>query len=337
MMPPHPPSREPRPQRRHLARLGLAWLAGAALATGAALAASPSNPTERPSRSERMTPPAPTASAICLGRFGFTLPDGWTVAGREQKIYRSRVSDDLRAGAATLPGLSATMRVLRSDLPAGDPLLREFSIDGVGPGAWFGLGDPNSPSRRVVLLAGSAEAGVRMEALATQGKEAQAQEGLRQLAAGYRPGARTGFCLPQGAFQVDPGRNETTRLAAEHPRLPGAELRFSTEAVTTPRTDGPLVDPAADAQAMAGSGTTLKPLGQADRQVAGFTGRDSRAELQEPRKPPTLVYRWFHPGQPASATAPELIIALDGPASAKAALDAAWNQLLDSVRPVPVR
>lgn len=312
-------------------------LATALLGLGAAQAAGPSDPTERSSRSDRMTTPAPTASAICLGRFAFTLPEGWAAAGREQKIYRARVSDDLRTGLSAVPGLSATMRVLRADLPAGDPLLREFTVDGVGPGAWFGLGDPASPSRRVVLLAGSADSGVRMEALATQGKEAQAQEGLRQLAAGYRPGARTGFCLPQGAFQVDPGRNETTRLAATHVRLPGAELRFSTTVVTTPRTDGPLVDPAADAQAMAGSGTTLKPLGQADRQVGGLAGRDSRAELQEPRKPPTLVYRWFHPGQPASATAPEVIIALDGPAAAKAALDAAWNQLLDSVRPVPVR
>lgn len=324
------------PHRRRLhAAAGL--LAAVLLGPGAAQAAGPTDPPERSSRSDRMTTPAPTASAICLGRFAFTLPDGWSVAGREQKIYRARVSDDLRSGQAALPGLSATMRVLRSDLPAGDPLLREFTVDGVGPGAWFGLGDPNSPSRRVVLLAGSADGGVRMEALATQGKEAQAQEGLRQLAAGYRPGARAGFCLPLGAFQVDPGRNESTRLAAANTRLPGAELRFSTNVVTTPRTDGPLVDPAADAQAMAGSGTTLKPLGQTDRQVGGLAGRDSRAELQEPRKPPTLVYRFFHPGQPASATAPELIIALDGPASAKAALDAAWNQLLDSVRPVPVR
>lgn len=318
-------------------RLVLAGLVAALVGPAAAQAANPSNPTERPSRSERMTTPAPTASAICLGRFGFTLPEGWAVVGREQKIYRSRVSDDLRAGAAVLPGLSATMRVLRSDLPAGDPLLREFTIDGVGPGAWFGLGDPNSPSRRVVLLAGNADSGVRMEALATQGKEAQAQEGLRQLAAGYRPGARSGFCLPQGAFQVDPGRNESTRLAAANPRLPGAELRFSTNAVSTPRTDGPLADPAADAQAMAGSGSSLKPLGQTERQVGGLAGRDARAELQEPRKAPTLVYRFFYAGQPASATAPEVIIALDGPASAKGALDAAWNQLLDSVRPVPVR
>lgn len=336
-MRPPPAAVAVRSARRLRSRAAAGLLAAALLALGAAQAASPSDPHQRSSRSDRMTPPAPTASTICLGRFAFTLPDGWSVAGREQKIYRARVTDDLRSGLANLPGLSATMRVLRSDLPAGDPLLREYTIDGVGPGAWFGLGDPNSPSRRVVLLAGGADGGVRMEALATQGKEAQAQEGLRQLAAGYRPGARAGFCLPLGAFQVDPGRNESTRLAAANARLPGADLRFSTNVVITPRTDGPLVDPAADAQAMTGSGTTLKPLGQADRQVGGLAGRDSRAELQEPRKPPTLVYRWFHPGQPASATAPEIIIALEGPAASKAALDAAWNQLLDSVRPVPVR
>ncbi|MEO8280098.1 MAG: T6SS immunity protein Tli4 family protein [Ideonella sp.] len=285
-----------------------------------------------------MATPAPTASssAIWLGRFSLTLPVGWSSAGREQMIYRSRVTDDFRQ-FTPIPGMSAQARILRGELTATDPVLREFNIDGVGPGAWFGLGSPTSPSRHVVLLAGTAESGVRLEALASTGKEAQAQEGLRQLAAGYRPAARSGFCLPNGAFAVDPGRNESTRVAAESAQLPGAELRFSTLAVSTPRTDGPLVDPVADAKAMAGSGTTLKPLSQTERTVAGFGGRDSRALLQEPGKPPTLVYRFFFAGIALNAAAPEMIIALDGPANQQAALDAAWNQLLDSVRPVPLR
>ncbi len=285
-----------------------------------------------------MATPAPTASssAICLGRFSLNLPVGWAAAGREQMIYRSRVSDDFRP-FTPLPGMSAQARILRGELPPADPVLREFSLDGVGPGAWFGLGSPTSPSSHVVLLAGTPEAGVRLEVLASTGKEAQAQEGLRQLAAGYRPGGRTGFCLPNGAFAVDPGRNESTRIAAESAQLPAAELRFSTVAVSAPRSDGPLADPAADAQAMAGSGTTLKPLGQTERKVAGLNGRDSRAQLQEPGKPPTLIYRYFFAGIALNAAAPEIIIALDGPANQQAALDAAWNQLLDSVRPVPLR
>lgn len=334
------PTDHRRQRRRVLAGAfaGLVGAVAAGLAAAPAGAQSPPGPSAQPNRSAPMASPVPTApaSAICLGRFSFTLPTGWSAAGREQMIYRSRVTDDFRP-FKTLPGVTAQGRVLRGELPAADPLLREFNVDGVGPGAWFGLGNAGSPSKHVVLLAGSPESGVRLEALASTGKEAQAQEGLRQLAAGYRPGARTGFCLPQGAFAVDPGRNESTRLAARNAQLPGAELRFSTVATSAPRADGPLADPAADAQAMAGSGTTLKPLGQTERRVAGLTGRDARAVLQEPGKPPTLIYRFFFPGIALNAAAPEIIIALDGPNNQQAALDAAWNQLLDSVQPVPLR
>ncbi len=327
------------PRRRVMTAIAI-WLAGgfAAISSNPAGAQQGSAPSAKSQRSDRMVTTAPTANAaaICIGRFSLVLPAGWSAVGREQMIYRSRVTDDLQR-FTLLPGIGKTQGVLRGDLPASDPLLQEFSLDGVGPGAWFGLGSTNSPSRHVVLLAGSAEAGVRLEVLATKGREAQAQEGLRQLAAGYRPGARTGFCLPNGAFAVDPGRNESTRIAAENTHLPGAELRFSTTAVSKPRSDGPLSDPAADAQAMAGSGTSLKPLGQTDRKVAGLDGRDSRAQLQEPGKAPTLVYRFFFAGIAANAAAPEIIIALDGPASQQALLDSSWNQLLDSIRPVALR
>jgi hypothetical protein len=325
----------PRPAFPQPARRRLLWAAVLAACTSAAAQQPP--PTAPDRRSERMVTPSASSAGLCIGRFRLELPEGWALTGREQKIYRSSVTDELRGLGPAVPGLSATQRVLRGDLPTSDPVIREFTLDGVGPAAWFALGSPSSPSRRLVVLAGTPEAGLRLEALATVGREAQAEEGLRQLAAGYRPGQRTGFFLPNGAFAVEPGRNETTRLLAEHPRLPGASLRFSTAATTAPRSDGPLADPAADAQAMAGSGSSLKPLGQTERLVAGHKGRDARAELSEPAKPPTLVYRFFFAGIAANAAAPEILIALDGPVSARPALDAAWNQLLDSVRPVPLR
>ena len=114
-------------------------------------------------------------------------------------------------------------------------------------------------------------------------------------------------------------------------------LRFSTRTVAQPRSDGPLADPEADNAAMAGSGTSLKSISSTERVVAGFTGRDSRAELRQPNKPPQRVYRFFYPGMVANATAPEVTISLDGPSAEAPALDAAWDRMLDSVRPVPVR
>lgn len=317
-----------------LSRRQLLW---AGLALSPLAAAQPARPPAPDRRSDRMVTTPASSAGLYIGRFRLVLPEGWAATGREQKIYRSSVTDELRGLGPAIPGISAAMRVLRGELPLADPLLREFTLDGVGPAAWFALGNPSNPSRRLVVLAGTPEAGLRLEALATAGREAQAEEGLRQLAAGYRPGARVGFCLPNGAFAVEPGRNETTRLLAEHPRLPGASLRFSTTATTTPRSDGPLADPAADAQAMAGSGSSLKPLGQTERVVAGLRGRDALAELSEPNKAPTLIYRYFFAGVAANAAAPEMLIALDGPASAKDRLDVAWNGLLDSIRPVPLR
>lgn len=280
---------------------------------------------------------APDADRVCLGRFSFALPQGWLVSGRDQRIYFSRVTDDLRSLGRALPGVSPVQRVLRGDAPGSEPPLREFTLDGVGPAAWYAVGGVHSPNRRLAVLAGSPESGLRLEAMATTGREGQAEQGLRQLAAGYRAGARTGFCLPHGAIVLDPSRSESTRLTALNPRVHGAELRFSTVTTATPRSDGPLADPAADAQAMAGTGTTLTPISKTERRVAGLAGHDARALLKEPNKEPTLIYRFFHPGTANSATAPEIIAALDGPAGRQAELDAAWDQLLDSVRPVPLR
>ncbi|WP_054022479.1 T6SS immunity protein Tli4 family protein [Piscinibacter sakaiensis] len=275
------------------------------------------------------------AAPTCLGRFAFLLPEGWVPSGRETTIYFSRVSDAVETLGRPIPGAGPAMRVLRADLPPGEPLLREFALDGVGPAAWFAIGGPTGSNRRLVALAGTPEAGLRMELIATGGREAQAEAGLKQLAAGYRAGARTGFCLERGAIVLAPSRSERTRLSASHPALPGATLRFSTVVTASPRSDGPLADPAADAQAMAGTGSTLTPLSKQERSIAGLRGYDARASLQEPGKPLALSYRFFHAGVAGSATAPEIIVALDGPASARVQLDAAWDRLLDSVRPVP--
>ncbi|MFG5410976.1 hypothetical protein ABXN37_26295 [Piscinibacter sakaiensis] len=95
------------------------------------------------------------AAPTCLGRFAFLLPEGWVPSGRETTIYFSRVSDAVETLGRPIPGAGPAMRVLRADLPPGEPLLREFALDGVGPAAWFAIGGPTGSNRRLVALAGT--------------------------------------------------------------------------------------------------------------------------------------------------------------------------------------
>lgn len=332
-MPSHVPDLSRRGCLAGIAGLGV-WTASGCIGARATAGTPDSRATASPHE------PMTTASAgqtVFLGRFRFVLPAGWVVAGREQKTYFSRVSDDLSPSGPSVPGMSETLRILRGGIPPNDPLLREFTLDGVGPAAWFALGDAQSPNRRLVVLAGSPEGGVRIDTLASVGRELQAEQALRQLAAGYRAGVRTGFCLPHGAITLDPSRSESADLVATSLHTPNAELKFSSLVVAKPRSDGPLADPAADARALRGSGATLKLLSSHKRQVAGFSSYDKRVEFQEAGKPPVLMYNFFFAGAAASSVAPEIIIALDGPTAAKAMLDAAWNQFLDSVQPIPLR
>jgi hypothetical protein len=120
-------------------------------------------------------------------------------------------------------------------------------------------------------------------------------------------------------------------------KIVDATLWMSTQTIAKPRDDGPLADPDADAQALAGSGVTLRSLHRRERTVAGLTGRDALAEVRAAAAPPRLMYRFFYGGTPGNASAPEVIIALDGPASERAELDRVWSGVLDSMRPVPLR
>ncbi|MCU0970013.1 MAG: T6SS immunity protein Tli4 family protein [Rubrivivax sp.] len=286
--------------------------------------------------------PVPSVAAArggdaCIGRFGLVLPEGWMPTGREQRIFFTRVDDDLPQLAPGVSAADAARRVLRGDAPPSDPVLREFVLDGVGAAAWFGLGSRTSPNVRLVALAGRPDAGLRMEALATRGREAQVETGLRQLAAGYRTGVQAGFCLARGAIVLGPSRSESARLVATRSAPAPMRLSISTRTVEQPREDGPLADPAADAAAMAGSGTSIRAQPPRERTVAGLEGRDTRGELVEDGKPAQAVYRFFFPGRAGDAMAPELIVALDGPVVQRPLLDETWASVLDSMRLLPAR
>lgn len=274
----------------------------------------------------------PTPNAICIGRFSLSPPPGWVLQARSQKMYLTDLDDAPPPPAAG--SSDPVLDRLRQGLPPKAPLIRRFELDGVGPAAWFGLGSVDSVDRRLVALAGP----LRLQLLATKGREAPAEKGLRMIAPGYRPGARSGFCLVNGAMDLEPSRNETTQLSLAASAWPDTRFTLHTRAVDKPDTTHPMAQPEAEAAALAGSGATLQLQPQRARQVAGLAGQELRGELQaDAHTPPRRLYRFFHAGVGRQAGAPLMTLALEGPASEQAALDLAWNTLLDSLRPLPLR
>ena len=277
-----------------------------------------------------MTPTA-APNAICIGRFSLSPPAGWVLAGRSQKMYLTDLDDTPPQPAGSA---DPVLDRLRQGLPPKAPLIRRFEVDGVGPAAWFGLGSSDSFDRRLVVLAGP----LRLQLLSGMGREAPAEKAMRMIAPGYNAGARTGFCLAHGAMQLEPSRNESTELRLEATAWPGTLFTLNTRAVDKPDETHPMANPEAELAGIAGSGVTVKLSAQVPRTVAGLPGRELRGEMQaSATAAPRRLYRFFHPGVGRQAGAPLMTLSLDGPATVQAALDQAWNALLDSLQPVPLR
>jgi hypothetical protein len=274
----------------------------------------------------------PTPNAICIGRFSLSPPPGWVLQARTQKMYLTDLDD---APPPPAPGSSdPVLDRLRQGLPSKTPLIRRFELDGVGPAAWFGLGSADSFDRRLVVLSGP----LRMQLLSGKGREAPAERAMRMIAPGYRAGARTGFCLARGAMHLEPSRNESTSLTLAAQAWPDTLFSLQTRTVDKPDETHPLAQPEAELSGMAGSGVSVNLSSQSARTVAGLAGRELRGQMRaSATAAPFRLYRFFHPGVGRQSGAPLMTLELDGPATEGAALDQAWNALLDSLRPLPLR
>ena len=260
----------------------------------------------------------------CIGRFSLTAPPGWEVAGRTQKMYLTELVDDLPAYIAENQDRDRITPVMRNGASAESrPFIRTFGVgDNKGLAKTFGYGDVHSANLQLSVLMGPPDSPLLMVILVSAGNEDKIGNILAtKIATGYKPGARTGFCLTHGAMTLEPSSNETVSLTLTNSAFPDASIRLSTQTISKSRRDGPLMDIAGDIRAMRGTGTTLTSLGEHSRKVAGRKGHDGRTQMTEPGKEPVLVYRYFDGGVAGDQTAPEMIISLDGPASNREGLE----------------
>ncbi|MFY9510733.1 MAG: hypothetical protein WAQ05_07150, partial [Rubrivivax sp.] len=245
----------------------------AALAAASSLVLLPWAQAGRPptARSDAMDP---TPNAICIGRFSLSLPLGWTLQARSQKMYLTDLDDAPPPPAAD--SKDPVLDRLQQGLPPKPPLIRRFELDGVGPAAWFGLGNVDSVDRRLVALAGP----LRLQLLATKGREPAAEKAFRMIAPGYRAGARRGFCLVNGAMDLEPSRNETTQLTLLAGTWPDTRFTLNTRAVDKPDETHPMANPEAEVASLSGSGVSVTMSAPVPRNVAGLAGRELRGEMR---------------------------------------------------------
>jgi hypothetical protein len=278
------------------------------------------------SMSETKSQTAPAMAAHCIGRFNFTLPADLRPAGREQRIYLTKVWTE-----ATSAGVDPLQTWARSLAPIKQPplsdtapkLLREFNLAGVGPAAWYRplpiyqddlMLRATQPKQGFLLF---------LETDASAGREAIAEQGLTRLAAGFVPGSVEGFCVQHGAFVMRPSKNERANAGFS---VGGLHVAIQTETVAA----------ADDGQGDAGDVDGITTLTKQARNVGDFKGMEERVRITDKNAKPALAYSWISPGQAADGLRPRIHLKASAPEDRQPALDATWKMLLESLRLRPV-
>jgi hypothetical protein len=285
----------------------------------------------------------------CVGRFQFTLPDGFAAAGRSQSIY----SVDVRTVPIPPSGpdeiwKQEMIRIRGLAAPEGvDTTV--LSTPRLGPtvsAVWY---HPN-PARKELLALDAAKpfrdhvlqlsrgADLRgMTNRPTEQRDAQAtvERLVGNVIGAYVPQTNRGFCIGFGAITSKPSRSEQSLISFAHRSLPDIGIRFQTRTVATP--DATTYSDLHEEARFAGvTGSQLTVLSEGNRLVAGFSGKEIRI-LVTPRGGPAFVrFTWHFGGGPFKGDAPAIDILGSSPAQHRALLESAWDTLLQSMRGIPL-
>jgi hypothetical protein len=266
-------------------------------------------------------PPA----AHCVGRFNFALPADLTPTGREQRIYLSKVwSEATPAGADPLQAWARHLTAIKQPPPSdtAPKLLREFNLAGVGPAVWYRPLPMNQDDLMLLTTKPGQGFSLFLETDASAGLESIAEQGLTRLAAGFVPRSTEGFCVEHGAFVMPPSKNERAFASFAGG---GVDVSVQTETVSAPD----------NSQDGGGDVQGIQTLTRHARSIADFKGVEERVRISEKSAKPELVYSWNYPGLAADGLHPHIHLQASAPEDRRAALDAAWNSLLDSLRRRP--
>jgi hypothetical protein len=278
-------------------------------------------------------------STQCIGRFRFQVPDSLALAARSQRIYGVEVSTapvSPFGAASAWSERVAEIRKMRAPEGKADPVVRSFEIEPGVPGIWYF----NNPAGiRMLLESAKVVDGhvLRLVRAAPEGKESSAETLVKHVIEGYAPGVTDyGFCVGYGAITMEPSLNEATDGVFENPRVAGLEIRMETATVNQPD-EGTYSDLEEEKSYVEGTGANLKVLLERERTAAGLSGKEIRIEVTPKKGDPLVRFTWHFAGTPRNASQPKIDMVGSAPPDQRAQLEAAWEAVLQNMRPIPVR
>ncbi|MDD5298327.1 MAG: T6SS immunity protein Tli4 family protein [Rhodocyclaceae bacterium] len=272
----------------------------------------------------------------CIGRFRFSLPPGWRPTGRKQSIYR--VDVQVRSGGAEALWQERLAKVRQLAPPPGATaaLIRTFELERGVPAVWYRSSDVFTHIISLEALKPVPEGTLMLAREAVVGKEAAAEQLVKNVVRAYAPDQRQGFCLERGAIVTEPGQNEETRISFDNPSLPGASLSLDTHTVRQPD----LADRGAGIREQAGKtgadGEQVAIRRDSVRKAANLEGREMLLSQSGGKRAPSVQFLWRYAGSALRADQPEIIFEATGDAGQGRALGEAWEMLFGSLRPVPL-
>jgi hypothetical protein len=270
---------------------------------------------------------ARNASMQCIGRFKFELPEKFVVSLRTQKIFLTKVRDNLSSIVNKSAPESPVMQVLRYGINPKSPLIKEIQIPKVGPGAWFGLGSSDSYEKRLVAIKGDLDSGLRMELLSGKGREAAAEKALQMVSSEYRNNDRSGFCLEVGSIVGEPSRNEQVSFLIESLEVENKiSIFFESQTISEKNHDNPLKD----LKLMRFAQKDLTLISDRKEILGDRKGQTVQYSFKNEVNEKIFVSQFFFAGKPKNATHPKISIKLSGPLHKKEELESIWKKWMGS-------
>jgi hypothetical protein len=269
---------------------------------------------------------------LCAGRFAFRAPDSMRVVGRTASMYRTNVD----VIPMTQGGIDGYWSARLAAIALTQPLVpRRVALSGGTLGVWYrsNRAFPNVLTLEVAKPLDRAIVVATREGEA--GKEAVGEELAADIVNAYVPNAERGFCVGGGSIVLEPSQNEHARIALETPSEPAIEIRVETQTVREPETTA-YANTDEDEEIARRHGGTLTSLRDAQRVIANMPGKELWVSAAVPGEPPMLRYSWHHPGESGSSARPSVTVVGSARTSQRAALEAAWEAILGSMRAIPL-
>ncbi len=301
-----------------------------------ALLAACTQKTEPPktTRTQQMTPSGD--QTVCIGRFTFSVPADLPDMGRTQSIYTVDVKTEANSPMDSNSFWHARMAKIRSMQPPKDvptALFRSVDLEPGAPAVWF-YASPDLPSE--LTLEAMRDFGnhrLLLSSSSTADQQSANESLLRNVIQAYRPGSTSGFCVGYGSITSEPSENESTLLTMSDHEPKGVSVRIGTETVGSPdnKSYSSLDE---EKRVLRANGGQLLSSSQKPRAVAGLNGVEIKVEASSPGDPSFARYTWHFPGVPDDAYRPSINVVAFGPLTRVAKVAAAYETVLQSLRPV---